>query len=1547
MLYFHFCKRYIERVAPEVDRVVRNKLKDFEKRDGLQDPARHFGNGVYVLYTSSPTNMRTIIQKQSILLDNDTEIAVYFVQEIINSKDLQTLQEIKKNLWAKYNPIEESDIDSFIKEQQKNQPIEEEKEPLPSYLQDWVNEYKITINCEVYETSHWVEFATSNSIEDGMREGDKEGYYALLRNILQGDSLKEEVLNEYENVCTATANHNGYQIIYSKIKLNNINYFLLHCGSESKQKEHRSIMINRFKQDNASYQSLDDISKNAHRAYPSGIVTKQENGDLWKDVQKNSNTSNLSLLSEQIDFLRSFKFPAYIDGQAGSGKSTMLYYLFANAYYYKCADEIKGNMIFLTENEELLKSTKKAVRELLQLNTEFNDIPEESIENIDRHFSTFKKFLLNILEEDVDKSKFLEEKYLDFSKFKQEYKDTRSITNDFRNRYTPEFCWFVISTYIRGYDLEEGVNSNNYDEKLRRNSKGKISKEDLKAIESSVLPFYNKLLENNYWDKVKIIKYIKESIIINDYYEVLFCDEAQDFNRVEIEFILNLSEYLQYDRGDFNNTPIVFAGDELQTVNPTGFRKEEVKDLFYNELNTNLKENEYKPLYNYRSTQAIVNIANSVQCYRKNNFEVKIEYPQKAKQREEERDAYDNYFLSLDIIHENQEIFIQKLENKSIILPCNPDEKSDFIKKQPFLTTYTNYIREKAADNLQNSKEEILEEDIAKSAIEAKGIDYPQVVIYGFGAYCLETLGNYNDMDTYSYDTNYFFNKLYVAVTRAQEELIIIDTTEAYTNFWQPLLNDYANSDFRVESDTSKDEILKTIVVIESTENLPFEKGTPDMALENAKREKDRAKIDKNAKVMESAAKQFLTHGRKKDYNECKGEQAEMENDYLKAAVFYRKGNSGTNRSIEMYWKGQHFKEMQKISSSVKTVEQEIRNILTDIVQTGNSVSTSKAEYLKNHKNLLSTILRNTPWRTDLINSLINYSKQLTESEKQKDFIEIYEEITSNNTDIKKEIANLQYKVKRYQDAVNTWEGISETENPLYIHALSEIAKSRERFDEYIYQLGTLSEMTIGQERIDKANREIITTYESHKSTILQSMDTQTALYIASAYLQYKSDDSELLNILKQAEQKAEGKRQFVVNQYQSLLNTNSLPEILYNSVLERWAKNSFITGKKVDEINTEYEVFTKQSDYDLTPFTQEELDKISNLPEYIIPKLSDHIGTITINNFRKFKNLKIENLGLFNLIVGDNNIGKTSLLEAFLFTPDKKEYLKRLAFAHIDRKNLLAEKETYVNQPKDYYNISREFLNDFKNHGIEKFKIEFSFKQNRNFWKYAVATEEEPQGSGVLSIVFTEEDYRILEKLYLLDSLNSPFMPYGKGFSKELSEAYVNEINGKGRSVKREFAENLKIFIPNIDEVEADNKAGEIFIYEKDNENRIALSQYGEGANKIFRILLLLTIHKGKRLMIDEIDAGIHYTRFKDFWKVILQIAEKDKTQIIATTHNEECIEYFTEVLEELGEAYQNEARVVQCKNVANKLKVRAYDFENFNLAAELGIDIRGEAAR
>ncbi|MBK6996615.1 MAG: AAA family ATPase [Lewinellaceae bacterium] len=56
-----------------------------------------------------------------------------------------------------------------------------------------------------------------------------------------------------------------------------------------------------------------------------------------------------------------------------------------------------------------------------------------------------------------------------------------------------------------------------------------------------------------------------------------------------------------------------------------------------------------------------------------------------------------------------------------------------------------------------------------------------------------------------------------------------------------------------------------------------------------------------------------------------------------------------------------------------------------------------------------------------------------------------------------------------------------------------------------------------------------------------------------------------------------------------------------------------------------------------------------------------EHLTYFKVENFKRFDSLELTDIGQFNLVVGDNNVGKTSVLEALLFDTDRKKCISNL----------------------------------------------------------------------------------------------------------------------------------------------------------------------------------------------------------------------------------------------------------------------------------------------
>jgi AAA15 family ATPase/GTPase len=97
---------------------------------------------------------------------------------------------------------------------------------------------------------------------------------------------------------------------------------------------------------------------------------------------------------------------------------------------------------------------------------------------------------------------------------------------------------------------------------------------------------------------------------------------------------------------------------------------------------------------------------------------------------------------------------------------------------------------------------------------------------------------------------------------------------------------------------------------------------------------------------------------------------------------------------------------------------------------------------------------------------------------------------------------------------------------------------------------------------------------------------------------------------------------------------------------------------------------------------------------------------------------------------------------------------------------------------------------------------------------------------------------------------------------------------------------------------------------------------------------------------MIDEIDAGIHYSRFELVWQSVLRAAITNHVQLFITTHNVECLKALQAVLHKNSDLAKLQSQC--CAFTLQKLpddSVKAYkhSFSQFENAMTKGYELRG----
>ena len=350
------------------------------------------------------------------------------------------------------------------------------------------------------------------------------------------------------------------------------------------------------------------------------------------------------------------------------------------------------------------------------------------------------------------------------------------------------------------------------------------------------------------------------------------------------------------------------------------------------------------------------------------------------------------------------------------------------------------------------------------------------------------------------------------------------------------------------------------------------------------------------------------------------------------------------------------------------------------------------------------------------------------------------------------------------------------------------------------------------------------------------------------------------------------------------------------------------------------------------------------------------HLTYFKVENFKCFNSLELDDIGLINVIAGDNNIGKSSLLEALLFDEDINIF--NLDLGSILHEKGFSYKDRGIGNTIAHENNIKHFLNTFSS----KKEFQISFK-NQGF-KNALLSQKITYYSGHLpdkilhnskikklntidnNIITSETNFtsqpsnnEILAPAYLSDQI----------LYEDLVDFYENTLQ-TDFNLKVQFVEYLKEFVPGAINIEIrtakdEFKEAHLIIYTQDSSYPIPLNQYGQGTVKMLKLFMAIISFRGNRLMLDEVDNGIHFSRLKDYFKRMILLAKENNTQLFITTHSKECLNAIKDAFEsaELKE-YQNLFRNYSLNKIkSGEIKAYKYNYEEFVSTLNSDADIRG----
>jgi len=938
------------------------------------------------------------------------------------------------------------------------QTINEMLPPLPECYVKWLEPaqwHDLYDDNYIYESEDWVINIQSSDFNDYRKD-----FRTLIHDIAD-DKEQGEMCSDFNNVFMHSDGKNT--ILFTKCPSNKYKIlYLYNAYLEKPSQKEIEKCVNKYISPKLTH---NEIAQSARRAYPSYFLAADEE---WLAIEKGS--SNLALSSEEIKILEdvskdgSCKLPIFINGQAGSGKSTLLIYLFADYLYRKIKNKnLDGNLLFTCYSDQLLDVLKKDTVELLESHHRFDSKKSTERKNLVKNsFKPFKQLLRKTI---MQANRFDDNYYISYSIFRSLYNNANKNEDNFSNhkfrkKTSAEICWYVIRTYIKGTNENHYLTPEEYQEMPKKDKSSYLSFDEYKEIYEKVWKnwYYPLTTEKNRWDEQDMVRTALNEGECKEDYAIIFCDEAQDLTRIELRFLMKLSLLIKYDitKSGLLSLPFAFAGDPLQTLNPTGFNWSRTKSVFFEEIiqpiastfskNQELKVTLCELTKNYRSTSYIVSFTNLIQLWRSNLFNIESISPQQK--WSQLRGCQPCLFIMDKNITYKQ--FNEKVKDTVIILPCEKGDEIKFIENDDVLKKMFPEVTAKPKNIL--------------TAYNAKGLEFDRVILYSFGnetdSMVWDNLNNENNKNP-QIKHEYFFNKLYVAATRAKKNLFIIDTKNGVNNLWKKFNKDnYKESLKYTKKDNEwKNNILPIIDGDETTLKEMEETNPLSIAEEFMTK-------GKNLKDSELLYRAMLYYNEAGPSNEELGKECEAW-----ALRFDEKFDKSGNLFNEIFkfsearksfWsgsiKGLSEKERKKCWEALTKIEdhnslsKDYSLFMTSNVNDYNSLEKFREFLYENKDNLIKHPPHSKIVIKEFCERIEKNKETIQKKEASINFAEKLEALNRNHNQTLKTAGLLYYLNKNYDNAVKCWERKNECkpDNKIdYWRAKAEISECPNKLSYY------------------------------------------------------------------------------------------------------------------------------------------------------------------------------------------------------------------------------------------------------------------------------------------------------------------------------------------------------------------------------------------------------------------------------------------------------------------------------------------------------------------
>ena len=330
-----------------------------------------------------------------------------------------------------------------------------------------------------------------------------------------------------------------------------------------------------------------------------------------------------------------------------------------------------------------------------------------------------------------------------------------------------------------------------------------------------------------------------------------------------------------------------------------------------------------------------------------------------------------------------------------------------------------------------------------------------------------------------------------------------------------------------------------------------------------------------------------------------------------------------------------------------------------------------------------------------------------------------------------------------------------------------------------------------------------------------------------------------------------------------------------------------------------------------------------------------DGFKNIEIKNFRGIDHLVIDDCSRVNVFLGQNNSGKTTMLEAIamlmgMSNPDVPQAINAVR-ARKPFSNFIDVQYFFNNLDVTTPPVVKAEQSDGSSRQL-KLALSYVFDELAD-----PKNEPQQQMSTVKYVNTLEMNFKITK-----GTTNQNYKswlrvnPLGVVVNRKVADKYLenkrawltpsdlmtsNLANDLAELFKRNRKDTvlalLKLFDNRISSIEI--LTDDIYIGFEGMSQMLSISMMGDGLRRYLSIVASAANPLIDVLLIDEIDNGLHYSVYKKLWQALFALAESSDKQIFVTTHSKETLGHLNEMLKE-HKNYQQELRIYTLEKTKQK---------------------------